>query len=129
MANLSLMLSERRVAMKKNNKRLSKKDQGFAQRAVELAFEFNRYVIEHPGIAEKIGAKASIFFRIEGDEEFNTWSREHAAKQHLEDDQPVIWINIKKIRPIRSRIEKLELVTACETNSSGPLTNSEERAL
>ncbi|MBI3660266.1 hypothetical protein HY230_07325 [Candidatus Acetothermia bacterium] len=97
--------------MKKNDKKISKKDQEFAQRVVELAFEFNRYVIENPGIVEKIGADACIFFQVEGDEEFNAWSREYAAKQHLANDQPVVWINIKKLRPIRSRIEKLELVT------------------
>ncbi|MBI1742548.1 hypothetical protein HYR54_05705 [Candidatus Acetothermia bacterium] len=97
--------------MKKNDKKISKKDQEFAQRVVELAFEFNRYVIEHPEITEKIGSRACIFFQVEGDEEFNTWNREYAAKQHTSEDQPLVWINIKKLSPIRSRIEKLELVT------------------
>ena len=97
--------------MRRNNKRLTRREQEFAQRIVDLAFEFNRYVIEHPEIAEKIGTTACIFFQIEGDEEFNDWSREYAAKHHLAEKQNIVWINIKRLRPIRSRIEKLELVT------------------
>lgn len=89
------------------NKRMSKKDQQFAQRVVDLAFEFNRYVIEHPEIIEKIGLQARIFFQIDGDEEFNAWSRRFAASQPP-DDRPVVWIKIKKLRPIQSRIEELE---------------------
>lgn len=93
------------------NKKLSKKDREFGQRVVDLAFEFNRYVIEHPEIIEKIGLQARIFFEIEGDEEFNAWSRQFAASQPS-DDRPMVWIKIKKLRPIQSRIEELELVTA-----------------
>lgn len=89
----------------------SKKDQAFAQRVVDLAFEFNRYVIDHPEITKKIGLKARIFFEIEGDEEFNAWSHRFAASQ-ADGDQPVVWVRIKKLRPIQSRIEELELVKA-----------------
>ncbi|MCI2432148.1 hypothetical protein LM602_06300 [Candidatus Acetothermia bacterium] len=89
---------------------MSKKDQAFAQRVVDLAFEFNRYVIEHPEVTEKIGREARIFFQIERDEEFNAWSRQFAESQQP-GDRPVVWIKIKKLRPIQSRIEVLELVT------------------
>jgi hypothetical protein len=46
--------------------------------------------------------------QLEGDEEFNMWSLE-LAKCHAEKGQPVIYVRIKKIKPIRSRIEELEL--------------------
>jgi hypothetical protein len=90
---------------------MSKKDREFAQRVVDLAFEFNRYVIEHPEITEEIGPEARIFFQVEGDEEFNVWSHQFALNQPPS-DQPIVWIKIKKLKPIQSRIEGLELVRA-----------------
>jgi len=45
--------------------------------------------------------------QLEGDEDFNKWSLE-LAKSHAEKDQPIIYVKIKKMRPIRSRIEELE---------------------
>jgi len=40
----------------------------FSQRAVELALEFNRYVIEHPEIVERIPSSARIVLLLEDDE-------------------------------------------------------------
>ena len=45
--------------------------------------------------------------QLEGDEDFNKWSRK-LAKRHVEKDQPLIYVKIKKMRPILSRIEELE---------------------
>jgi len=81
----------------------------FTERAVELAFEFNRYVIDHPEIAKKLGEEACLVFQVEGDEEFNRWSRRVAAR-YIKDGKSVVYVKIKKMKPIRSRIEKLELV-------------------
>jgi hypothetical protein len=46
--------------------------------------------------------------QLEGDEEFNRWSYE-IAKSHVEKGQPIVYVRIKKIRPILSRIEELEV--------------------
>ena len=46
--------------------------------------------------------------QLKGDEDFNKWSLE-LAKRHSEEKQPVICVRIKKIKPIRSRIEELEI--------------------
>jgi hypothetical protein len=45
---------------------------------------------------------------IEGDEEFNHWSHDGAKKQ-AEKEQPIVYVKIKRIQPVRSRIEELEL--------------------
>jgi len=74
----------------------------------ELIKEFNRYVREHPEFADSIPNNAIVIMQLEGDEEFNMWSLE-LAKCHAEKGQPVIYVRIKKIKPIRSRIEELEL--------------------
>ena len=74
----------------------------------ELIKEFNRYVREHPEFADSIPNNAIVIMQLEGDEEFNMWSLD-LAKCHAEKSQPVIYVRIKKIKPIRSRIEELEL--------------------
>jgi len=76
----------------------------------------------HPPILEDIFSAFDKFFKsfdlskLSGvlvilekkDEEFNNWSRE-MAKSQAEKGQSIIYIKIKKMRPIRSRIEKLEI--------------------
>lgn len=85
--------------------------QEFSERAIELAFEFNRYVIDHPEITKKLGEEACLVFQVAGDEEFNQWSRRVAAR-YIKDGKSVVYVRIKKMKPIRSRIEKLDLLRA-----------------
>ncbi len=74
----------------------------------DLIKEFNRYVRENPEFADRIPNKAIVIMQLEGDEEFNNWSLK-LAKNHEGKDQTIIYVRIKKIKPIRSRIEELEL--------------------
>jgi len=74
----------------------------------DLIKEFNRYVREHPEIADNIPNNAIVVMQLEGDEEFNKWSFK-LGKSHAGKEQPVIYVRIKRIKPIRSRIEELEL--------------------
>ena len=80
----------------------------FEQKNAELVTEFDRYVREHPDFAERIPDNALVAMLVEGDEEFNRWSRE-GAKRQAEKGQPIVYVKIKRIRPIRSRIEEMEL--------------------
>ena len=74
----------------------------------ELIKEFNRYVREYPDVAETIPNNAVVVMQVEGDEAFNQWSVE-LAKRHAQQGGPVVYVRIKKIQPIRSRIEELEV--------------------
>ena len=74
----------------------------------DLIKEFNRYMRDHPEFADKISNNAVIIMQLEGDKEFNKWSLK-LAKYHAEKGQPVVYVRIKKIKPIHSRIEELEL--------------------
>ena len=80
----------------------------FELKNTELVTEFDRYVREHPDFAERIPQNALVAMLVEGDEEFNRWSRE-GAKRQSEKGQPIIYVKVKRIRPIRSRIQELEL--------------------
>ena len=74
----------------------------------ELIKEFDRYIREHPEFADNIPNNAVVVMQLEKDEEFNKWSR-GIAKSQAEKGQPVVYIRIKKMRPIRSRIDELEI--------------------
>lgn len=77
----------------------------------ELIKEFNAYVREHPEFAENIPNQAVVIMQLEGDEEFNRWSHD-LAEAHKGEGRPVVYVKIKKMKPIRSRIEDLELEQA-----------------
>ncbi len=74
----------------------------------ELIKEFNRYVREHPEFADQIPKNAVVVMELEGNRRFNQWSRKLAASQAGK-GQPIICVRIKKLKPLRSRIERLEL--------------------
>ena len=78
------------------------------QKNAELVTEFDRYVREHPDFAERIPDNALVAMLVEGDEEFNRWSQE-GAKRQAEKGQPIVYVKIKRIQPIRSRIEDMEI--------------------
>ena len=77
-------------------------------RNAELVSEFDRYVREHPEFADLIPNHALVALLLEGDEEFNEWSRQGARRQ-AEEGQPIIYVKIKQLEPARSRIREVEL--------------------
>lgn len=73
-----------------------------------LGLEFDRYIREHPEFAERIPDNAHIILLLEGDEEFNEWSI-NLGKKQVEKGQPLVYVKIKRLGPVRSRIKDLEL--------------------
>lgn len=80
----------------------------FEVRNAELVSEFDRYVREHPEFVDTIPDNALVALLVEGDEKFNEWSRRGAAQQ-AEEDQPIVYVKIKRLEPARSRIKELEM--------------------
>lgn len=74
----------------------------------EQVKEINRYVRERPEFADDIPKNAIVVMQLEGNTRFNQWSRK-LAKAHAREDQPIVYVHIRKLKPLRSRIEKLEL--------------------
>ena len=83
----------------------------FEKRNSLLGLEFDRYVREHPEFLKKIPQKAQVVLLLEGDDEFNSWSK-HMGRKQADSAQPIIYVTIKKLGPAHSRIEKLSLATA-----------------
>jgi hypothetical protein len=73
-----------------------------------LVTEFDRYVIEHPEFAVKIPSNAQIVLQVEGDDEYNEWSRKLADRQR-EQGQPAIYVKVKGLKPAKSRLIKPEV--------------------
>ena len=78
------------------------------ERNLDLLFEFEKYVLEHPEITEKIPRDAVVFMKVAGDEKFNLWS-ERQAKKQAKKGAPLISVTVKKLGPVHSRIEGLAL--------------------
>jgi hypothetical protein len=68
-----------------------------------MATEFGRYIVEHPEFAAEIPENSQIVLQVEGDEKYNKWSRNIAAKQR-EKGQAAIYVSIKGLKPAKSRI-------------------------
>ncbi len=82
----------------------------YERRSSLLGIELDRYLREHPEFCEKIPDNAHIIMLLKGDKEFNKWSTDLGNKQ-AEKGQPIVCIAIRKMAPVHSRIEELELVT------------------
>jgi len=76
-----------------------------------LVTEFDRYVVEHPEFAAEIPRNAQIIIQVEGDEEYNQWSKKLAEKQR-EPRQKVVYVNVKGLKPAKSRLLKPEVAVA-----------------
>ena len=83
----------------------------FEQKNSDLVTEFDRYVREHPEFADQIPDGALVAVLLEGDEEFNRWSRDGAQRQ-AEQGQPIVYVKIKQLEPVRSRIKVAELAAS-----------------
>lgn len=78
------------------------------QKNAELVTEFDRYVREHPEFADQIPDNALVAMLVEGDDKFNRWSQE-GAKRQAEKGQAIVYVRIKRLGPIRSRIQEVEV--------------------
>jgi hypothetical protein len=79
-----------------------------AEKNLDLIFEFEKYVLEHPEISERIPRDAVVFMKVAGDAKFNRWS-ERKAKKQAKKGAPLISVTVKRLRPVHSRIEGLAL--------------------
>ena len=78
------------------------------EKNLDLLFEFEKYVLEHPEITEKIPRDAIVFMKLVGNRKFNQWSARWAKRQ-AKKGQPLISVTVKKLSPVHSRIKGLAL--------------------
>ena len=78
------------------------------EKNLDLIFEFEKYVLEHPEIADKIPRNAVVSMKVAGDQKFNRWSARWAKKQ-AKKGTPLISVTVKKMGPVHSRIKGVSL--------------------
>jgi len=88
-------------------------DKKMLDKHLDLIFEFEKYVLEHPDFGKRIPRDAIISMRVVGDEPFNRWSQ-RLAERHSngKKKKPVFLVKIKKMKPAVSRIEELRVERA-----------------
>jgi hypothetical protein len=83
----------------------------FIEKNSMLVREFDRYILEHPEFADALPNNALVIMQIEGDEEFNRWAKQ-TGKECAERDNPIVYVTVTELKPVRSRIGKLKLEMA-----------------
>ncbi len=80
----------------------------FVHKNAMLMRKFDRYILEYPEFAGELPNNALVVMQIEGDEVFNKWGRE-TGQSVAEKDNPIVYVRVTDLKPVRSRIEKLQL--------------------
>ena len=76
-----------------------------------LVAEFDRYVVEHPEFAVDIPRNSQIVLQVEEDSEYNEWSKQLAERQR-EPNQKVVYVKVKGLKPVKSRLLKPKVAVA-----------------
>jgi hypothetical protein len=71
----------------------------FARRQLELNAEFGKYLFDHPEMDERMAQGAYVYFHIDGEPEFNHYSRELAERRHREEGVAIVLVRIKGLAP------------------------------
>ena len=80
----------------------------YSKLAALISSEFNRYLIEHSEIANKVPKNSLVVFQVENEPKFNEWSRKISQKNR-EKGQPIIFVYVKKWRQ-KACVEEMDIV-------------------
>lgn len=78
------------------------KDEAFAKN-LELSFEFDRYLIDHPGFADKIPFNALVVLLPKYDRALSAYNKK-IAQQNRMPEQSVVFVEIAGLKPRKSRL-------------------------
>jgi len=88
-------------------------DQEVFAKNLILGTEFDRYVLEHPEVAEKIPLNAQVVLLPEDDKELCLINMEISEKQR-EKGQQVVYVHIGTVAPSASRLTDVSLELRAE---------------
>lgn len=81
----------------------------------ELFIEFTRYLIEHPEFATHIPKDAHLVLLDYQDPQYSAEVIKLAQKARDTDelqDRPVVYLEVREMAPIKSRLRKVELLSS-----------------
>jgi hypothetical protein len=73
--------------------------QSFADRQMELTAEFARYVLQHPEVDAALPEDAYVYFEVEGETEFNDYSRQLAERHQRQETRETVCVRVKGLAP------------------------------
>ena len=73
--------------------------EAFAQRQMELAAEFAKYVLDHPEVDGSLPEDAYVYFQVDGEPEFNQYSRQLAERREREEGVVAVCVRSKGLAP------------------------------
>ncbi len=79
----------------------------------ELFIEFTRYIIEHPEFAAHIPPEAQVVLLDHKDPTYSLQAIKFAQQAKKTDDvsnRPVIYVEVREMAPIQSRLRKVEVL-------------------
>ncbi len=79
----------------------------------ELFIEFTRYVVEQPEFAALIPQDAHVVLLDDKDPDYSIQAIKFAQHAHQTDDvsnRPVVYIEVREMAPIQSRLRKVEVL-------------------
>ena len=71
----------------------------FARRQMELTAEFGKYLLENSDVDESLPEDCYIYFEVDGESEFNRYSRELAHRREREEGMTPVCVRIKGLSP------------------------------
>jgi hypothetical protein len=71
----------------------------FTKMQFDLTAEFGKYVFDHPEVDDILPDGAYVYFEVEGELEFNQYSRELAEQQRRREQVPVVIVRLKGLAP------------------------------
>jgi len=89
-----------------------------AEKRITVSFEFSRYLMAHPDLAERLPEDAAVVFFLEDDPEFTDHERK-LATQLAADGQPIVRVRVRGLAPPRESrlIEPTLELSALESSS------------
>ena len=75
----------------------------WAYKNLVLGVEFDKYLVEHPEVLDKIPNKSTVVLLPEYDRELHQANLK-LAKRSIANGEKVIFVRIKKLAPLKSRI-------------------------
>jgi Family of unknown function (DUF5647) len=71
----------------------------FADKQLELTAEFGKFVFDHPEVDALLPDGAYVYFEVDGEPEFNHYSRVLAESKQREGGVPVVRVRLKGLAP------------------------------
>lgn len=84
----------------------------FAHRQMELTTEFARYILDNPDVDAAMPQDSYVYFEVDGETEFNEYSRQLAERREREDGLEPVCIRLNGLAPPQgSRLIDPEVIT------------------